>query len=568
MCGIAGIVSNSDNDETGSLLKRMLQTIQHRGPDGAGYIMDGMIERSMSFHDLHLERKRGRIALGHVRLAITGEITGLQPFQSDNGKLSILHNGEIYNHRELRSELEGDFRFKTNTDSEVILRLIEKQYNGDLLGAVTKVLPQLDGVYALAVTDNQKTVIARDKIGVRQFYYHTNGHYTAFASEKKPLMAISPQGAEFHRLLPGHVAVLHGATVKEATFWQPDSIRSNHHMDNKQEALRAYGLAIWESVRKRVVGRKRVGIIFSGGIDSFLIAYMVKKMNVPFTCYTAGCNHATDIDWAARLSKAFDFPLQIKTLTLKDIEDLIPQVIKDIEDHSLNQVEVAIPIYASVRMAQEAGERVILTGQGADELFGGYPWYPTIVDQEGYESFERYSWDDAFLLYKECLEREDKIAMAHSIELRVPFLDPDVIRVAFHISPKLKIIRGHDELGKRIHREYCTSLGIPETIAFRKKEAAQHGANVHSAFEKLANETNITEAMLKKASYDPNVSVAEKLGSSSRYGFRYGNLHLWKPKLHVQYYLDSIAAQLKLLVPTIRNHWVATTDKLNKTSFA
>ena len=80
-------------------------------------------------------------------------------------------------------------------------------------------------------------------------------------------------------------------------------------MDHKQEALRAYGLAIWESVRKRVVGRKRVGIIFSGGIDSFLIAYMVKKMGVPFTCYTAGCKDATDIDWAARLSKAFDFPL-------------------------------------------------------------------------------------------------------------------------------------------------------------------------------------------------------------------------------------------------------------------
>lgn len=568
MCGIAGIVSSSENDETGSLLKCMLQTIQHRGPDGAGFVMDGELERKMHFNDLNLEKRTGRIALGHVRLAITGEITGLQPFQSDNGKLTILHNGEIYNYRKLRSELEGDFRFTTHTDSEVILRLIEKDYHGDLLGAVTNVLPQLDGVYALAVTDNQTTVIARDKIGVRQFYYYTNGHYTAFASEKKPLMAISHHGAAFHRLLPGHVAVLNGATVKDAAFWHPDSIRSNQHIDDKQEALRAYGSAIWKSVRKRVVGRKRVGIIFSGGIDSFLIAYMVKKMDIPFTCYTAGCKNARDINWAARLSKAFGFPLQIKTLTLKDIEDLIPQVIKDIEDYSLNQVEVAIPIYASVRMAQEAGERVVLTGQGADELFGGYPWYPTIVDQEGYESFERYSWDDAFLLYKECLEREDKIAMAHSIELRVPFLDPDVIRVAFNLSPKLKIVRGHDELGKRIHREYCTSLGIPETIAFRKKEAAQHGANVHTAFEKLANETNITEAMLRNASYDPDVSVTEKLGSSSRYGFRYGNTHLWKPKLHVQYYLDSIAAQLKLLVPTIQNHWLATTDKLHEKSLA
>ena len=219
-------------------------------------------------------------------------------------------------------------------------------------------------------------------------------------------------------------------------------------------------------------------------------------------------------------------------------------------------------------MAQEAGERVILTGQGADELFGGYPWYSTIVDEEGYGSFESYSWDDTFLLYKECLEREDKIAMAHSIELRVPFLDPKVINVAFNISPKLKITRGNDHLGKRIHREYCRSVGIPDDISFRKKEAAQHGANVHSAFEKLANQTHITEAMLEKAGYNPNLSVTEKLGSSSRYGFLYGNVHLWKPKLHVQYYLDSVAAQLKMLIPNVRKHWVTTTDNLDRNNLA
>jgi len=568
MCGIAGIVSSSDNDEIGSLLKQMLQTIQHRGPDGAGYVIDGMLERKMSFQDLNLERRKGRIALGHVRLAITGETAGVQPFQSDNGQLSILHNGEIYNYRELWSKLNRTCSFTSDTDSEVILRLIEKDYSGNLLGAVQKVLPQLDGVYALAITDNKETIIARDRIGVRQLYYYTNGEYTAFASEKKPLMAISHQEGVLHRLLPGHVAVLNGKTVKDVSFWHPKSILSTDQIDNEQEALSAYGAAMWKSIRKRVTGRKRVGIIFSGGIDSLLIAYMVQKLGVPFTCYSAGCKGAEDIKWAERVSNEFGFPLKIKILTLKDIEDLIPQVIKDIEDYSLNQVEVAIPIYSSVRIAQEAGERVILTGQGADELFGGYPWYPKIVDQKGYESFEHYSWEDTLLLYKECLEREDKIAMAHSIELRVPFLDPEVIRVAFYISPRLKIVPGNDQLGKRIHRKYCRSLGISEEIASRKKEAAQHGANVHSAFEDLANETNITETMLKKAGYNHDVSITEKLGSSSRYGYRYGNLHLWKPKLHVQYYLDSIAAQLKVLVPKMRENWVAITNNLDVESLA
>jgi asparagine synthase (glutamine-hydrolysing) len=305
-----------------------------------------------------------------------------------------------------------------------------------------------------------------------------------------------------------------------------------------------------------------VGIIFSGGIDSVLIAYLVHKMGVPFTCYTAGGKGARDLEWAESVARRFNFPLKAKTLMMEEIQTLIPQVIKDIEDHSSNQVEVSIPIYAAVRMAQEEGERVILTGQGADELFGGYPWYSKIVEQEGYKSFEKHSWEDTFLLYKECLEREDKISMAHSLELRVPFLDVEVIQAAFQISPELKIRPSGDRLGKRIHREYGASIGIPEGVAFREKEAAQHGANIHDAIELLAGKTGITETNLKDAGYDPNQSVTEKLGSSSRYGFRYGDHHLWKPQAQVQYYLDCQAADLNVLPQDSRTHWLETTRRL------
>ena len=184
-------------------------------------------------------------------------------------------------------------------------------------------------------------------------------------------LAIASPGVTIHRLLPGQLAVLNGKEVEKHMFWDSQQIRSESHLKTKEESFHHYGTAIWEAVRKRVAGRERVGIIFSGGIDSLLIAYLVRKLGVPFTCYTAGCKGAADARWSQKLSKMFNFPLQVKTLTVNDIEDLIPQVIKDIEDYSLNQVEVAIPIYAAVQMAQQAGERVILTGQGADELFGG-----------------------------------------------------------------------------------------------------------------------------------------------------------------------------------------------------
>lgn len=561
MCGIAGIVSNNE-DETGSCLKRMLASMQHRGPDGAGLMIGGNVEHKDKLDELDFDSGKGPIALGHVRLAITGGMIGLQPFQSRDKRFCLLHNGEIYNYKELRKEMDG-VDFQTQTDSEVILRLVEKYYDGDLAESVLKVLPQLDGVYALVVTDNRQTIIARDKIGVRQLYYFRNGEHIAFASEKKPLFAISGKNTSIERLLPGQLAIIDdGSNLQKQYFWTADELKTSAKIEEMAAAIEKYGKTIQEAVRKRVAGRERVGIIFSGGIDSLLIAYEVQQLGVPFTCYTAGREGAVDLEWARKLARRFDFSLKVDLLTTDDIERLIPQIIKDIEDHSLNQVEVSVPIYASVRMAQEAGERVILTGQGADELFGGYPWYAKIVDQEGYESFVGYSWEDTFLLYKECLEREDKIAMAHSMELRVPFLDPKVIRTAFEISPELKIMRGDDELAKRVHREYCVNRGIPPEIAFRKKEAAQHGANVHDAFEELAQRTEFSESLLNEIGYDPENTVLEKLGSSSRYGFRYGDHHLWKPLPHVQYYLDSHAAELDLLPAKAEKHWQEINRKL------
>lgn len=565
MCGIAGIVA-PEKDELGVQLYRMLQAMQHRGPDGAGYALEGSVERKDALADLSLRGKSGCIALGHVRLAITGHATAIQPFQSEDGRLTLLHNGEIYNHRELHEELNRrqGVLVEAKSDSEVILRLLEDKYDGDLSCSMKRLLPKLDGVYALAVTDNQKTVIVRDKIGVRQIYFSkANGHFV-FASEKKPLIALGELEDRIRRLMPGEMVTIDGAHSEPFRFWTSEDLRSDKKITQREEALKAYDRAIRDAVRKRVEGRKHVGVIFSGGIDSLLIAYLIQQAGVPLTCYTAGRKGASDLEWAERLAKRFGFPVQTKMLDNDDIKAMIPEIIRDIEDHSLNQVEVAVPVYASVRMAQEAGERVILSGQGADELFGGYPWYAKIAALEGYESFERYSWEDAFLLYKECLEREDKIAMAHSLEPRVPFLDQEVVKTAFEIAPALKLLKGEDPIGKRLHRQYCVSIGIPEEIAFRGKEAAQHGANVHDAFEEIALKRAPDAESLKRAGYDVDKSVTEKLGSSSRYGYRYGDGHLWKPSDAVQYYLDSVAAGLGLLRPNVLRHYEVVTRRLNQ----
>jgi asparagine synthase (glutamine-hydrolysing) len=561
MCGIAGIVSSHHRD-LGPLLEEMLGVMKHRGPDGAGYVIGEHYERQPSLEDIDFRNKKGTVALGHVRLAITGNHAGLQPFQSRDGRLSLLHNGEIYNYRSLAKEVGGIGLVTTGSDSEVLMRLFEKEYDGDLVAASNRVFPRLDGVYAIAITDRKNTVIARDRIGVRQLYYCEKRGIVAFASETKSLRALAGQDVQTHRLEPGHMMDVSPGESQVEAFWQPSELRSDELTDDPNRGIDRYDSAIKESIRKRISGRPRVGIIYSGGVDSFLIAYLVKLLGVPFSCYTAGRQGAPDIRWARDTAERFDFPLNVETLTTDDIEGLIPEVIQTIEDHSFNQVEVAIPVFASVRKAQENGELVILTGQGADELFGGYPWYPNIVLQKGFSEFTDRSWEDTLLLYKECLEREDKIAMAHSLELRVPFLDPEVIRTAFSIAPKLKIRSGGDTLGKRLHRAYCLTLGIPRDIALREKEAAQHGANVHNAFDELARRRGLTPELLGEAGYDPEQSVTEKLGSSSRYGYVYGRKDLWKPSPHVQFYLDCHAAELGMLSRPAQRHWADTMERL------
>ncbi len=566
MCGIAGIVSAEPRD-LGPLLESMLRVQQHRGPDGAGIVVGRTCQRRESLDRIDFQDQVGTAGLGHVRLAITGSAEGVQPFASADGRLHLLHNGEIYNYRELWRGLRGNVPLETGSDSEVLCRLIESVYQGDLLAAVEKVLPHLDGVYAAAITDGEMTVIARDRIGVRQLYYTSLDGMVAFSSEKKALWEIAGGNQNsVERLLPGHMLVMRPGETETRRFWQPRLPQTT--IKSPREAINRYASAIEEAVRKRVAGQPRVGVIYSGGVDSYLIAELVRRAGVPFTCYTAGrTESAPDVVWARRTAAEQGFPLHVSMLTTEKIEEMLPEVMETIEDHSLNQVEVALPVFASIRAAQEAGERVILNGQGADELFGGYPWYSAIVDRDGYDEFVERSWEDTFLLYKECLEREDKISMAHSLELRVPFLDPDVIETAFAIAPQLKIFRGNDTVRKRVHRAASIVLGVPEEVAFRGKDAAQHGANVHDAMFEIAEGRGLSAQKMEDSPYDPALSVTEKLGSSSRYGYKYGDAALWEPPAHVQFHLDGIAARIGLLNGAARDNWEATARTLGRPAF-
>jgi asparagine synthase (glutamine-hydrolysing) len=549
MCGIAGILSKK-YENVAPLIGPMLSCIASRGPDGAGIAADNFVVQSDSPENVEYHRLYGSSVLGHLRLAIVGGTCGQQPFRSCNNRLTVEHNGEIYNYKQIRRKLLKYHKFDTLTDSEVIVHLLEDHFakSNDLIYAIRKTVAELDGVYVIVIKDEVTGTIAlvRDKIGVRQLYYGENDSFVAFASERKALWKVGLKEPT-KCVLPGHAILIKSDGLLQELEVAHAPVQSTKIVyKTMASAVNAYQRALFMSMKKRTQDFKRVGIIFSGGIDSVIVAWLAKKMVPDVICYTAGIEGSTDIAFARYIAKKLKLKLRVNELTRDEVEQMIPEIINVIENTNAGQVEVAVPVYAAIKLAHEDGIKVMYTGQGADELFGGYSWYTKVVEKEGYQKLREHMTEDLLLLYKETLEREDKIAMAHSIEMREPFLDMEIIRVSMRMDLKLNVKSQDDIFGKHVHRRVAQKLGIPKNIAYRIKEAAQHGSGTHQIFDAIARSHGFDESTIPME-YLNNLRLRERIGSSQRYGHLLENERMWIAEPHVQMYLDSISKTLPIL---------------------
>jgi asparagine synthase (glutamine-hydrolysing) len=546
MCGIGGLIS-LDSTDVIPLTKSMMMSMNKRGPDGTGVLIDNKVYQYESPEKILCNNSNTKLTLGHIRLAIVGDRNHIQPFQSCDGKLIMEHNGEIYNYKALKEKLKREHQFVSNTDSEVIVHLLEHYYKetgfSDLLKAIKKTVTDLDGIYALAIKDRNedKIYLVRDRLGIRQIYYGQNGKVIGFASERKGLWQIGIREPTYS-LLPGHCVILSDKISNPIKISEPPINYSKEStFSNLEDAILTYKTALYNSIKKRSQDLSRIGIIFSGGIDSVLIAKITKELVPHVTCYTSGIAGSDDIKFSKVIADELDLDLKINELSIQDIENMLPNILHIIETNNSTQAEVSIPIYSALKLAANDGLRVVFTGQGADELFGGYSWYGKIVSKYGYSKLKEYMIQDLLLLYKETLEREDKIAMAHSLEMREPFLDSDVVKTATSINMNLNIVNNNDIFGKRVHRELAIRVGIPKHIAYREKQAAQHGAGIHGILAKIAEKNGFNKKVITKE-YIENIAKREKLGSSERYGYLFDNNISWNSEPWVQLYLDKLTS--------------------------
>jgi asparagine synthase (glutamine-hydrolysing) len=546
MCGIGGLISKNSTDIL-SLTKTMMMSMNKRGPDGTGLFIDKKLYQYESPEKINCNNSNSntKLTLGHIRLAIVGDKTHIQPIQSCDRKLVMEHNGEIYNYKQLKKRLQNDHTFVSNTDSEIVIHLLEHYYkeNGfsNLLDAIKKTVADIDGIYAIALKDQDedKIYLVRDRLGIRPLYYGQNNNIIGFASERKGLWQIGIREPTFS-LLPGHCVILSDKISSPIKIAEPSVNYSNKPtLTNLEDALSAYKKALYNSIKKRSQDLSRIGIIFSGGIDSVLVAKITKELVPNVTCYTSGIAGSDDIKFSKVIADQLDLDLKINELNIKDIENMLPNILNIIETTNSTQAEVSIPIYGALKLAAKDGLRVVFTGQGADELFAGYPWYAQIFGKYGAKKLKEYMIQDLLLLYKETLEREDKLAMSNSIEMREPFLDSDIVRTATSIDLNLNLTDKNDIFGKRVHRELAIQVGIPKHIAYREKQAAQHGAGIHGILSKIAEKNGFNKKMITKE-YIENISKREKLGSSERYGYLFDNKISWNASPWVQLYLDRL----------------------------
>ena len=465
MCGIVSIFRiKKQSEQLRQQALEMSRRIRHRGPDWSG-IWCG-----------------GSAILAHERLSIVDPQSGGQPLFSEDRLQVLAVNGEIYNHQAIRREYEGRYTFSTGSDCEVILALYRDAVRaGGSQEDFIRMLERLNGIFAFALYDAERDeyLVARDPIGVIPLYIgkDAQGHICV-ASELKALEGIC---TEYEPFLPGHFLSSRSGHVER--WYTRDWFKYDAVKDNKADVAELRK-ALEAAVKRQLMSDVPYGVLLSGGLDSSVISAIAKK-NAARRIETDDQQEAwwprlhsfaVGLKGAPDLAKAREVADHIGTVhheinyTVQEGLDAIRDVIYFIETYDVTTVRASTPMYLLARVIRSMGIKMVLSGEGADEVFGGYLYFHKAPDAQAFheETVRKLS---KLHLY-DCL-RANKSLAAWGVEGRVPFLDKEFLDVAMRMNPAAKMCPGH-EIEKRVVREAFADM-LPESVAWRQKEQFSDG---------------------------------------------------------------------------------------------
>ncbi|MDC8004625.1 asparagine synthase B [Aureisphaera galaxeae] len=483
MCGIVCAFELKQPSEVlRPQLLSMAKCIRHRGPDWSG-IFDSP-----------------KAILAHERLAIVDPTSGKQPLFSPDGNLVLAANGEIYNHMELRKQFEGSYEFQTKSDCEVILALYKEK------GAAF--LDDLNGIFGFAVYDVEKDeyLIARDHMGIIPLYmgWDQNGTFYV-ASELKALEGVCTKIELFP---PGHY--LHSKDGEIKRWWTRDWMDYENVKDNESsiEELRE---ALDAAVHRQLMSDVPYGVLLSGGLDSSITSALAKKYAdkriesgdkegawwPQLHSFAIGLEGSPDLEAAKKVADHLDTVHHEIKFTIQEGIDAIKDVIYQLETYDITTVRASTPMYLMARAIKAMGIKMVLSGEGSDEIFGGYLYFHKAPNAEEFHKETVRKLDK--LHQYDCL-RANKSLAAWGIEGRVPFLDKEFMDVAMRLNPKDKMITP-ERMEKWILRKAFEDM-LPESVAWRQKEQFSDGVG-YSWIDTLKElvEKEVTDEQMKNAQY-------------------------------------------------------------------
>ena len=466
MGAIAAVVKRKGENAVPTVLL-MLKRLKHRGTDAHGAATPNSARTANSIEQITIKNMNSNVALGHNLSQILPE-DRQQPVLGANFTLAF--NGRL-------------FHPPSVSDIDAILTMLAS----DPPKNASAVIKKIKGSYAFAIAYQDKVIAGRDALGTTPLYYGKNETTSAIASERKALWAIGIKNAESFPL--GNLALMnvHGFTFQPIRTITRPSLKPT----DMRTAARQLQILLSESTKERLSDTKKAAVAFSGGLDSSLIAMLARICGIEVQLITVGLEDQRELHHARTASKAVELPLHLQTYTQEDVEQTLPKVLWLIEEPDVTKVGVAIPLYWTAEIASKLGFHILLAGQGADELFGGYQRY--LRDYAAGDEVVRDSmYHDVTTSHEKNFQRDNQACSFHKVELRLPFADQNVVNFSLGLPTHLKIESPEDHLRKRILRLTAQNLGVSAFIVNRRKKAVQYATGVSKALRRLARQENLT----------------------------------------------------------------------------
>lgn len=373
--------------------------------------------------------------------------------------------------------------------------MAEKLQQADRLEASETFLREVEGDFAFAIAEPERIIAGRDPIGVQPLYYGENETMVALASNRKALWKLGIE--EARSFPPGHVALISRdgfkfKPVKTLAYSEPKQVTMQEAADTLQELLE-------QSVRARVSGVRDVAVAFSGGLDSSFVAFLAKKCQVNVHLVHVSLEAQPETEEARKTADALGLPLQVYLFKEEDVERVVPEVVELIEEPDPVKTSIGVSFYWAAEKTASSRLKVMLAGQGADELFGGYQRYVNEYLLHGEEAVRKAMFSDVVGIHESNLERDMKICGFHGVGLRVPFGSYQIAEFAMSLPVELKIEKRADTLRKLVLRKAAENMGLPTSVTEKTKKAVQYSTGINNTLKKIAKkqETTLAECVKK-----------------------------------------------------------------------